>query len=194
MRFRRSGDGVTVTVRAGEAALLASAAEQLLGLLGPPQDAADDPLAAMVGLPSGEVRRPDDPALARLLPDAYRPDATDDPRFDVGEAASDFRRFTEGDLREAKRAQARAVLRHLGGVEGRGKLQLDRDGADDWLGTLNDLRLVLGTRLEVTEQGRSARTIDDEAAAWSLQVYDWLGSLQASLLDSLPPRPAQGAG
>ena len=89
MRFRRTRSG---TVRADlapvEVAVLASVARDLLELLTsePPAPGAD-PLEALVGLSSGPVPRPDDPALQRLLPDAYRPDAPGLER-DAAEAAA----------------------------------------------------------------------------------------------------------
>jgi len=184
MRFKRRRTGVSADLDPGEAALLAALAEDLLSLLGegaPP--ASDDPLAALVGLSSGPVTAPQDPALARLLPDAY---ADDDA------AAADFRRFTEQDLRAGKRASARAVLTTLAPLLGRGgRLSLDRDQADAWLGTLNDLRLVLGTRLEVTED-TDLDVPEDAPHAQALLVYGWLGWLQESLLSCIVPRPVQG--
>ena len=189
MRFKRARHGVvTADVSDVETSVLASAVAQLLHLLGEQDAVDDDPLAAMVGLPAGDVRRPDDPAMARLLPDAYRPEASDKPGFDVDEAAADFRRYTEGDLRAGKRAHAVLVLEHLAALHGGGRLRLDRAGADAWLGTLNDLRLVLGTRLEVTEETGDQDPPDDEDRAHALQVYGWLGWLQESLLDCLDPQ------
>ena len=188
MRFKRARHGA-VTAEPGEveAAVLSSAVEQLLHLLGTQDDAHDDPLAAMVGLPAGDVARPDDPALARLLPDAYRPDATDEPGFDADEAATEFRRYTEADLRAGKRAHAATVLETLQALPPGGRLRLDRTQADAWLGTLNDLRLVLGTRLEVTDDPLEQPLPQDEELAHALQVYGWLGWLQESLLDVLDP-------
>lgn len=193
MRFTRTRQSVAkADVSAVEASVLTSAVTQLQQLLGEAVavDADADPLVALVGLPPGEVRRPDDPALARLLPDAYRPspEASGDVDFDVEEAAGDFRRYTEADLRAGKRAQAALVLEQLAALPGGGRLRLDRAGADAWLGTLNDLRLVLGTRLEVTEETREQPPPDDQDRAHALQVYGWLGWLQESLLDCLDPR------
>jgi len=189
VRFKRARHGVvTADVSDVETSVLASAVAQLLHLLGEQDAVDDDPLAAMVGLPAGDVRRPDDPAMARLLPEAYRPEASDEPGFDVDEAAADFRRYTEGDLRAGKRGHAVLVLGNLAALEGGGRLRLDRAGADAWLGTLNDLRLVLGTRLEVTEETGDQDPPDDEDRAHALQVYGWLGWLQESLLDCLDPQ------
>ena len=152
MRFTRSRSGVvTAELSDVEAAVLASAVAQLVHLLGAQDPVDDDPLAAMVGLPAGDVRRPDDPALARLLPDASRDD---------DEVAAEFRRLTERGLRERKQgalATAAATLERLG-PPGRGEALADRLGRpaslvlDDaeaaaWLTALNDVRLVVAERL-----------------------------------------------
>ncbi len=186
MRFKRRRGAVTADLDPGEAGLLAALAEDLLGLLGEGEPADPeieaDPLAAMVGLSSGPLPLPEDPALARLLPNAY---ADDD------HAAAEFRRFTEHDLRTGKRADAGTVLATLAPLLGQGgRLGLDREQVDAWLGTLNDLRLVLGTRLEVTED-TGLDVPDDDPRAQALLVYGWLGWLQESLLSCISPRPSQ---
>jgi hypothetical protein len=158
-----------------EAALLAQLAEELLHLVEQP-DLDDDPLAELVGL-ADEVHPPDDPVLARLLPDAYR----DDPA-----AAGDFRRYTDADLRRRKRDNAHAVRRSL--PEGGGQLELDRDAVDQWLECLNDMRLALGTVLEVTEELDPYEMSEEDPSYASMQVYGWLGWLQESLLSCVEPR------
>ena len=179
MRFKRRRGAVTADLDAGEAGLLAALAEDLLGLLGDGAAADEDPLAAMVGLSSGPVAVPDDPALVRLLPNAY---ADDD------HAAAEFRRFTEHDLCQGKRSGAETVPTTLAPLlDQGGRLVLDRDQVDAWLGTLNDLRLVLGTRLEVTED-TELDVPDDDPHAQALLVYGWLGWLQESLLRCIEPR------
>lgn len=180
MRFKRSRRGVEAKVDAVEAAVLAQCAGELLELLGSAEHVSRDPLEAMVGLPPGEVKTPEDPALARLFPDAYGQD---------GAAAAEFRRYTESDLRAAKRAAASAALGRLQPLlTGGGRLALDRDEADAWLSWLNDIRLVLGTRLEVTEDAVEAE-FDTADPRWqATQVYGWLGWLQESLLSCLDPR------
>jgi len=178
VRFKRTRKGVEARLEPIEASLLAQCAHELLELLGEAEEISDDPLAAMVGLLSGPIEAPDDPALARLLPDAYG----DDP-----EAAKDFRRYTEPDLRAGKRATATTALAQLAPlVETGGKLLLDRDQAAAWLGWLNDIRLVLGTRLDVTEDMEELDPDDPREPA--LQVYGWLGWVQESLLACLEPR------
>src|SRR4051794_7565581 len=176
MRFTRHRQGVRADLDVTEAQVLGQLAREVLGLV-EPAEASDDPLAALVGLPSGDVTPPDDPVLQRLLPDAYRDDE---------DAASDFRRYTDSDLRATKRGHATIVLETV--PPGGGRLELDRDQADAWLGCLNDIRLALGTSLGVTEETDEDDYDEDHPARQSLEIYGWLGSLQESLLSCLAPR------
>ena len=180
MRFTRHRGSVRADVDAVEAQVLGQLAQEILGIV-EPAEASDDPLAALVGLPAGDVDQPEDPVLLRLLPDAYRGDDED-----ARAAASDFRRYTDSDLRAAKRGNATVVLESL--PEGGGRLQLDRDQADAWLGALNDMRLALGTSLGVTEETDPEDYEEDHPARQALEVYGWLGWLQESLLSCLDPR------
>jgi hypothetical protein len=176
MRFTRHRKAVRAEPDEVEVQILRQLANEILGLV----DAADvsgDPLAALVGMPPGDVHPPDDPVLSRLLPDAYH----DDPA-----AAGDFRRYTDADLRAGKRANAEAVLQSL--PEGGGRIDLDRDQVDQWLSALNDMRLALGTALGVTEETDPDDYDEDDAAVSALHVYGWLGYLQESLLSCVEPR------
>ena len=179
MRFKRTRKGVEARVEAVEAEVLAQCAGELLDLLGEsdPVGPDADPLAALVGL--SDAPRPDDPALLRLFPDAYSGD-TEEAR----EAARDFRRYTESDLRSGKREAAAAVLAAV--PTGGGSVLLDRDDCDRWLACLNDLRLVLGTRLEVTEDTEAEDLPEELHQLYA--VYGWLGWAQESLLACLVPR------
>jgi Domain of unknown function (DUF2017) len=132
-------------------------------------------LDAMMGF-SPRTRAPLDPALARLLPDAYR----DDP-----DASGEFRRYTEQSLRSGKQETARTVLDTLP-ADG-GPVKLTRDQAQAWLRSLNDVRLTLGVRLGVTEEfedeWRQLDPLDPRATAF--EVYAWLGDVQESLVQAL---------
>ncbi|MGH3194555.1 MAG: DUF2017 family protein, partial [Streptosporangiaceae bacterium] len=88
--FHRSHGRIGVRFDTAEAALLRKLFGELVELLDDGKGGTgDDPLASALG--TLEPRSaPEDPAVARLFPDAYRDDA---------ESASDFRRYTEGDLR-----------------------------------------------------------------------------------------------
>jgi hypothetical protein len=114
---------------------------------------------------------PSDPALARLLPDAYR----DDDR-----AAGEFRRLTESSLRRDKVSSAERLLAALP-AEGAGEVRLDPETTESWLATINDVRLALGTRLEVTEEMAEPDPEDPDAPAYV--VYLWLTELQGVLIE-----------
>jgi hypothetical protein len=173
-RFRRHHDGtVSVTLDPHESALIRHLVHELVDLIAEEDAPGDDPLSALIGL--GPSEPPTDPALARLLPDAYRDDR---------EAAAEFRRFTEYDLREHKRSNATRVLATLG--QGH-RVQLDDEEAQAWLVTLNDLRLALGTRLEVTEEYQEMidSLPEDDPRRPVLEVYEWLAFLQDTLIHAL---------
>ncbi|NGO70897.1 DUF2017 domain-containing protein, partial [Streptomyces boncukensis] len=146
----------------------------------------------------GPSEPPSDPALARLFPDAYgpgpdaeglKPDELEDARA----ASSEFRRFTENDLRARKREDGLAVVRALDSLTpgDRGAvLTLTPDDSRRWLGTLNDLRLAIGTRLEVTDDddGSGLYTLpDSDPRKPMVMAYLWLGGLQESLVETLTP-------
>ncbi len=178
MRFSRRGGALEVKLDRHEAGVLTFLASELLELLGEGEAESTDPLAALVGLPEGDVRTPADPALARLLPDAYG----DDP-----EAAREFRRFTEADLRAGKRAAATTVIASLvPALERGGRLRLDREQADAWLASLNDVRLMMATRLGVTAD-TELDPGPDHPDRQRLLAYGWLGWVQESLLARLDP-------
>ena len=186
MRIRKARGGVRIDVDEVEASVLAHCVRELLELLAPPeQDEPADPLAALLRLSPGATL-PTDAALARLLPNAYG----DDP-----EAALDFRRYTEADLRAGKIAHAEAMLATLPTTDAR--IVLDREQADAWLFALNDLRLALGTRLGVTEDLEYGALdpddlADDDERQHGLEVFGWLGLVQETLVEHLAPRPDPG--
>ena len=182
--------GAALTLDSVEASILRSLTVQLLELIGPGDEpAADaDPLAALFA--EGPSKAPQDPALARLFPDAYGegPDATD---YDAAEYSAEFRRYTENDLRARKREDCLALVRSLDrapvGSQGDVELELGADGCRSWLGALNDLRLTLGTRLEITDDdGEELYQLpDDDPRKPQTMAYLWLGWLEESLLEVL---------
>lgn len=179
--FERTGDGrFTVTLDEVERGLITSLATQVLDLVTPPHSAAsDDPLAAIVGSMDEPVAAPDDVALARLFPDAYREDP---------ESAQDFRRFTEHDLRLEKCARARRVQESVvTSDEGDTTFIFDEESALIWLGFLNDVRLILGTRLGISEdwqEGLESMSVSDPRIGL-FHLYDWLTYIQETLIQSV---------
>ncbi|MFJ8434555.1 DUF2017 domain-containing protein [Kitasatospora sp. NPDC094019] len=180
------GGGAVLALEELEASILRSLEVQMLELIGPgPGGDGGDPLAALFA--EGPTEAPADPALARLFPDAYGDPAGPGDR-ESREAAAEFRRFTEPDLRTRKREDALYAVRTLDGLGGEdGTVELDAVGCRHWLGALNDLRLTLGVRLEVAD--------DDEQGLYELpdsddrkplvMAYLWLGALQESLLEAM---------
>lgn len=177
--FRRTATGkLVLKVDDVERGLLATLVSQVLELVSPEDDpwgADADPLARMVGI-DPDAERPDDPALARLLPDAY---ADDD------EASSEFRRFTERSLRETKMNHAATVLRAL--AEADRKVVVPDDEIASWMGALNDLRLALGARLGLTEDNHEGfyGLDEDDPGFVHVHVYDWLTFLQETLVQAV---------
>ena len=208
---RTRGGGAHAHFEDVEARMLASLAAQVVelvrdgaaqpGVVGADPDAGD-PLAALVGMGAdAPLARPDDPALARLLPDGYGDDeseATD---------TADFRRYTEPGLRELKATNAASLITSLleagADLSGLGSdktdapgtdeepagidVELDADAVDGWLRCLADIRLALGTRLGVEQDDdeRWEQLPDDDPDKAMHDVYDWLAFVQETLLRTL---------
>ena len=200
------GGGVRAWLAASEASLLRNLVDQVVALIAPdgPQhpasqdpksqdpksqdpkskdSKADDEIAALEALlhepaPGTAQGIPQDPVLARLLPDGYR----DDP-----EAAGEFRKYTEPALRDAKQQAAQQMLDSL--PEGGGRVQLTADQAQAWLKALNDVRLALGIRLDVSEdfEDQWGRLTPEDPQWTAFEVYAWLGAVQESLVQALTP-------
>jgi len=186
------GGGAAVALDEVEISILRSLAVQLLELVGPGEGhGADDadPLARLFS--EGPSEPPADPALARLFPDAYgEPGSEQDERERA--YASEFRRYTENDLRERKREDALGVVRSLDALTPAGDrgavLRLSAEECRRWLGALNDLRLAIGTRLEVREDDDSEalfRLPDEDPRKPMVMAYLWLGGLQETLVEAL---------
>jgi hypothetical protein len=178
-RFRRSRKGITVTLDEVEVDLLARMFADVAEMLAPADDASVDPLAEMVGI-TEDARTPDDPALARLLPDATRDDS---------ETAAEFRRFTERGIRDRKTQGLHAAAATLD----RGQpLALADDEARAWVTALTDIRLVVAERLGLrTDDDTEALHLelaelpDGDPRAWLGAVYDFLTWLQEGLAEVL---------
>src|SRR4051812_34695874 len=186
---RRRGGGAVATFTGFEADLLRSLASQLVELLRNEMaapSAGDDPLEQLLDF-SGPTTEPDDPVLARLFPTAYPDDE---------ESAGEFRRFTEGALRDNK---ARAAVLIIETLEEAGlPPELDEDGlvldvelappaAMSWLKSFTDIRLALATRLGVEEGDEDywLSLPDDDPRTHVHDIYDWVGWLQETLVASL---------
>lgn len=193
------GGGAAVALDDVEISIIRSLAVQLLELIGPgpAEDAPDDPLAELFA--EGPSEPPADPVLRRLFPDAYSdPEANPGPKEAEEQRAysSEFRRFTENDLRAGKRDSALAVVRSLDELssassgEGGAVLKLSPEESQQWLGALNDLRLAIGSRLEITDEDDTDllyRLPDEDPRKPMVMAYLWLGGLQETLVATLMP-------
>ena len=63
--------------------------------------------------------------------------------------------------------------------DGGGRLSIDDEATDRWLRVLNDLRLALGTRLQVTEDAEL------NAADPAVNIYHWLSAVQDLLVEQV---------
>lgn len=180
---RKSGACVA-TFTAFEADLLRSLAAQLIELLRNESatEASQDPLAELLDF-SGPTTAPEDPVLARLFPTAYPGD---------DEAAGEFRRYTENDLRNGKAASAARVIDTLeeAGLPQQPEdglfidVELDRAEAIGWMRTFTDLRLAIATRLGVEDGDEDywQSLPDDDPRTQVHDIYDWVGYLQETLV------------
>ncbi|QKW06762.1 DUF2017 domain-containing protein [Streptomyces sp. NA04227] len=204
--------GAAVALDEVEISIIRSLSVQLLELIGPGpgEGEAADPLDELFA--EGPSEPPADPVLKRLFPDAYSgPEGSADETGPAVTAAdeeerrgrsAEFRRFTENDLRARKREDALAVIRSLD------SLSLSREGAEpgdadrevplellpeqsqQWLRTLNDLRLAIGSRLDIVDEEDADllyRLPDTDPRKPMVLAYLWLGDLQETLVGTLLP-------
>ncbi len=175
--WKRAGRGgrarFVARLDAQEAAVLRGLVEEIRAMLGARADTQpEDELATLTGIRTGPSTRPADPVLARLLPDF----ATDD-----AELSGALRSLHEPELIAAKDGAAAVVLQTL--PESGGRVELTAEQADAWLTALNDVRLALGTALDVSEDMPEVLP-DDDPRAGHLGVYHWLTFVQDALVQT----------
>ena len=186
-RHRRSG-AVIATFSGFEADLLRSLASQIVELLHHEAAVPDDrdPLEVLMDF-SGPTTAPEDPVLARLFPTAYVEDE---------EAAAEFRRFTEGALREGKAKAAGTIIDTLEDAGLPDELredgltidvEMDEHTAQTWMRSFTDIRLALATRLGVEDGDEEYwySLPDDDPRAQAHDIYEWIGWLQETLIGAL---------
>lgn len=125
-----------------------------------------------------ELLTTDDPSLTRLFPTAY----PDDPERDAG-----YHALVRDELVERRLGALDTLEKTLDGSE------LTGDELSAWMRSLNDLRLVLGTRLNVSEDDDPADLdpTDPDTPAWS--VYHWLGMIVSFIVDALEEDLPEGS-
>ena len=114
---------------------------------------------------------PDDPELRRLFPPAYSDRENDE----------QYRSLVRDQLVSGRSKALATVRRTLAGET------LEIDQAEQWLRALNDMRLVLGTRWDVTEQLDYGKLDLNEPRGRELAVYGYLSWLQEQLVEALQP-------
>ena len=117
----------------------------------------------------GLLEDPDDPDLRRLFPPAH-----EDP-----ERAAEYRELVHDQLLDGRNRALATFERTLGADA------LTPDEADAWLRVLNDLRLILGTRLDVSEETMLGGLEPGDPNAHDLAVYAYLSWLQEQLVAAL---------
>ena len=113
----------------------------------------------------------EDEVTRRLFPDAF-----DDP-----EESAKFRELVGDELRAAKLAAVNAFDAQLAG-KGSTAIALNPDSVQDLLAVLTDMRLAIGTRLEVTEEMMQTEPDPSDPEAAAMSVLHWLGWIQESVL------------
>jgi hypothetical protein len=132
-----------------------------------------DERALLRSLPA-QLRRlldeaPEDPSLERLFPPAY----------DDADSEQEYRRLMGDELLDGRRRSLQVVQETLD------QDRLSSEQAQAWLTALNDLRLVLGTRLDVSEDSLLAGLRAGDPRAPELAVYAYLSWLQEELVEAL---------
>ena len=145
---------------------------------------AQDEVAVLRGLPD-QLRTvlaegDDEPVNQRLFPPAY---------LDVEDVERDaeYRRLMRDDLVKEKLANLDLVTTTLARGSSsvrRWTVELTDEEATAWLGVLNDIRLALGVRLDITEDF-DGDVDDTDPRAPALHLLSYLGWLEEQLLDAL---------
>lgn len=115
----------------------------------------------------------EDAAVGRLFPPAFRDDE---------EASAEYDRLVRGELVSGRLAALEIVRATLEAD------RLDEEQLAAWCGALNDLRLVLGERLGVTEDMYERELDPRDPRAPELAVYGWLTWLQGNVVEALASR------
>jgi hypothetical protein len=115
-----------------------------------------------------------DPVVGRLFPRAYEKKKEEE----------SYRSLVGDELVTTKKANLRTAGDMLG-REGAAEAALSEDQAEAWLALLTDLRLAIGTRLDVTEEKMSEDIDPDDPEAAALSVLHWLGWVQGTILEAI---------
>lgn len=167
-----------------EAGLLKNLVGSMIGLLDERESSSPpDELEQITGMKTGNTEPPGNVTLRRLLPDFSKPDDTnpsDDEAIDSLNAA--LRSLHEPHIIDAKRVAAQQLLDTM--PDEGGRFELTEEAANAWIAAVNDVRLALGTMLDIRPDGPD-QLPDDHPMAPHLDVYQWLTVLQEYLVLAL---------
>jgi hypothetical protein len=121
----------------------------------------------------GELRamlalEPGDPRVRRLYPAAYATDELED----------EYQRLTRDELQRSRLASIEAVERSLE------QELLTLEELTAWMQAINSLRLILGTMLEITEDGQEPQWDPDDPNAQTVALYGYLGGLLDEIVEA----------
>jgi hypothetical protein len=160
-------DRYALRLDAQERRILGALVEELRQAMRERDDASEDDAGAGGPWP-GPAGDPDDP-LSRLYPPAFPDD---------DEAETAWAALTRPSLDDARNRRLDRMAATIDADE------LDEAAAAAWLGTLNDLRLVIGAQLGITEDEQGAPRSDDPDAT-RRALFDYLGWLVDGFVDAL---------
>ncbi len=172
--------GLRLRLDPDEAQLLDRLVTQLTALLQSHSSTALDPDPLFASLEvGGSDATPEDPALARLFPDAFE---------DEGDASA-FRRLTEQGLVNRKLQDALEVTGALGlGAEtltdetASVEIDVTEKTMPAWVRTLTSLRLAIAARIGLERESDHARLLAEDETRGTVMVYDWLAAILDSVL------------
>lgn len=180
-----------------EAALLRSLVSSIVGMLDARESASPpDELEQITGIKTGNSVPPQDATTRRLLPDFYRSDdlgegsaveaaAVGGPTVDADGLNAALRSLHEPGIIDAKRDAAQQLLDTV--PEQGGRFELTEDQANAWIAAVNDIRLALGTMLQIGPDGLEQLPAGHPMIG-QLRVYQWLTVLQEYLVVALMKR------
>ncbi|MCW2288097.1 uncharacterized protein DUF2017 [Leucobacter luti] len=180
--------GLRILFEYDEAAMLDQLITQLTQLLQSHSGTALDPDPLFASLEvGGSEELPEDPALARLFPDAY----------DADEASSSFRRVTEQGLLNRKLQDAIHVTSLLGLGDAHpttsDPVTVDISAATlpAWVRTITALRLAIAARIGLDTSEDRERLLEQDDTRGTVLVFDWLAAILESVLTimSSPDEP-----
>lgn len=178
--FRATRKGFTASLETPERELLHRLFADVITALEPEEQQEQDEFARLVGI-TENASIPEDPAVARLLPQGG-PDQ---------EESQEFRRLSERGIRDVKIAHLSMAQMDVQSS----RLQLDEQHAQAFAAALNDVRLVLAARLGIESEQDAQRIASytdwsqaEDVESYMALVYQFVSWLQESLVQALLER------